>query len=381
MAMTPIPAKLGIYARLARRRRICSTEGIPPGDVAVGALCGGAIVVISEIVVARCDSGSTAFRIHHTHWATPKSGRLTALTYLRKGFETPPLLTFLATWKLDTVAIVVTPIAAALYLLGVVKLGRTGERWPLLRTLAFLVIGLGSYLWITCGFLGAYSTELRWAFTTRIALLLFAVPGLISLGLPITLARRVLTGIPKRVLEAVLLSWPVRLVGNAVFAPLFALVAFSVFLTPFAGVLRESEFGELVLTLAVPLVGLVMLLPIVEQTAQRTSFFISIEFLLVFVELLADAIPGILLRLNDAILDHVPPVVGVLPVWFPSRYHDQHLSGDLLWFIAEMSDIPILILLFVRWSRVDRKEAKKLDELTDEEMEALTRAHLRGRPN
>jgi hypothetical protein len=32
---------------------------------------------------------------------------------------------------------------------------------------------------------------------------------------------------------------------------------------------------------------------------QRTSFFITVEFLLVFVELVVDAIPGILLRLNN----------------------------------------------------------------------------------
>jgi putative membrane protein len=261
----------------------------------------------------------------------------------------------------------------------VAKLTRRGEQWPRLRTLGFFVLGLGSFLVVTCGFLGAYSVELRWAFTTRIALLLFAVPGLISLGLPITLAKRVLSGRPQRMLDAILRSWPVRLVGNAVFAPLFALVAFSVFLTPLAGMIRQSVPGELILTAAVPLVGLLMVLPIVEHTAQRTSFFISVEFLLVFVELLADAIPGILLRLNDAILDHVPPVLGVLPAWFPSRYHDQHLSGDLLWFIAEISDIPILILLFIRWSRVDRHEAKDLDELSDEEMDALTAEHLRSR--
>ncbi|MCU1421320.1 MAG: cytochrome oxidase assembly protein, partial [Microbacteriaceae bacterium] len=40
---------------------------------------------------------------------------------------------------------------------------------------------------------------------------------------------------------------------------------------------------------------------------------------------------------------------------------------------------PILILLFIRWTRVDRKEARSLDDLSDEEMDALTREHLRRR--
>lgn len=268
-------------------------------------------------------------------------------------------------------------IGALLYGAGIASLARRGEHWPLMPTLGFYLLGLGSFAVVNLGFLGVYSTELRWAFTTRIALLLFATPGLISLGLPVTLAKRVLSGMPLRVMDAVLRSWPVRLFGNGVFAPLFALAAFMVFLTPIAGSLRESPTAQGIITVLVPLVGLLMVLPIIEQTTQRTSFFITIEFLFVFIELVIDAIPGILLRLNNQILDQVGPVLGQLPPWFPSSFHDQHLSGDLLWFIAEIADIPVLILLFIRWQRIDRKEARKLDDLSDEEMDALTREHLR----
>ena len=268
--------------------------------------------------------------------------------------------------------------ASGLYAAGVLALRRQGVPWPGIRTVWFFALGLGSFAVVNLGFLGVWSTDLRWAFTTRIALLLFAVPGLLSMGRPVALARLVLTGGSLRRMDAILRSWPVRLAGNAVFAPLFALLAFSVFLTPLAGSLRESAVAGSVLTVAVPLMGLLMVLPIIENTTQRTSFFITVEFLLVFVELVVDAIPGILLRLNNHILDGLGQVAGTLPSWFPSAYHDQHLSGDLLWFIAEVADVPVLILMFVRWSRIDRSEAKVLDALTDEEMDALTREHLRG---
>ncbi|MCU1402454.1 MAG: cytochrome c oxidase assembly protein [Microbacteriaceae bacterium] len=271
--------------------------------------------------------------------------------------------------------------SGVLYALGIRALKRRGERWPLLPTLGFYLLGLGSFAVVTFGFLGVYSTDLRWAFTTRIALLLFAVPGLISLGKPVTLARSVLSGQRLEVLDAVLRSWPVRLFGNGVFAPLLALGAFTVFLTPLAGSLRESQPAQLAITVIVPIVGLLMVLPIIEQTTQRTSFFITVEFMLVFIELVIDAIPGIVLRLNNHIMDGVGPILGQLPSWFPSSYHDQHLSGDLLWFIAEVADVPVLILLFIRWSRIDRKEARQLDDLSDEEMEELTREHLRSRPH
>ena len=271
-------------------------------------------------------------------------------------------------------------ISGTLYGLGVATLARRGEAWPGIRTLGFYAAGLGSFAVVSCGFLGAYSSELRWAFTTRIALLLFAVPALIGIGQPITLARRALSGTSLRITDAVLRSLPVRLMGNAIFAPLFALAAFCVFLTPLAGSLRDSAVAENVLTIAVPLAGLLMVLPIIEHTTQRTSFFITVEFMLVFVELIIDAIPAILMRLNDAVLDQIAPYAGLVPAWFPSALQDQHLAGDFLWFIAEVADIPILILLFIRWSKIDRTEAKQLDELSDEEMEQLTREHLRARP-
>ncbi|MCX7523070.1 cytochrome c oxidase assembly protein [Microbacterium sp. STN6] len=283
----------------------------------------------------------------------------------------------LTTWRLDPVALVAIILAAGLYTAGVVAARRAGVRWGALRILAFFALGLGSYAWISFGFLGAWSHDLRWAFTTRVALLLFVVPSLIVLGKPVTLARAALSGLPLRTLDRVLNSWPVRLMGNAVFAPLFALSAFLLFLTPVAYVLRDNLWSEWTITLLVPLLGLLMVLPIIEQSMMRTSFFITIEFMLAFVELIMDAIPAILLRLNTHVLDHAPALVGAFPGWFPNPLRDQQLSGDLLWLIAEVTDVPVLIILLMRWMRTDRHEAKAMDDLSDEQMDALMQQHLR----
>ncbi|HEU0257056.1 MAG TPA: cytochrome c oxidase assembly protein, partial [Microbacteriaceae bacterium] len=119
--------------------------------------------------------------------------------------------------------------------------------------------------------------------------------------------------------------------------------------------------------------------PIADTTLERTSFFITIEFMLSFVELLIDSLPGVLLRINSHLLDNAPPLVGTFPSWFPNPLRDQQLAGDMLWFIAQFTDLPIIIVLFLRWMRTDRGEAEKVDELSDEEMEALMQEHLHGR--
>jgi cytochrome c oxidase assembly factor CtaG len=62
----------------------------------------------------------------------------------------------------------------------------------------------------------------------------------------------------------------------------------------------------------------------------------------------------------------------------PEPLRDQQLSGDLLWFIAEIVDVPILVILMMRWIRTDKRESRTMDELSDEDMAELTAAHLRG---
>lgn len=306
------------------------------------------------------------------------AGRNLAAATLQIGPATPPIPVFLSTWSLDPTALAVLVVAAGLYLGGVEVLRRRGHRWPLRLTLMYLLLGLGSYAWVSFGFLGAWSAEIRWAFTTRIALLLFVVPVLVTLGRPVSLARAVLAARPRARVNGFLRSWIAKFFGNAIMAPVFTCLVFAVFFTPLSATLRFSPLGQGAISVLVPLLGLLMVLPMAVHTVARTSLFIVAEFLFAFVELVLDAIPGVLLRLNETVLDGVTRLPGAMPVWFPDPLHDQHLSGDFLWFIAEVVDVPILVILMMRWIRMDRRESRSLDELSDEEMAELTAAHLRG---
>lgn len=290
----------------------------------------------------------------------------------------PSVPVFFATWRLEPVALAALLVAAALYLGGVIRARRPGAAWPLRFTLAFFLLGLGSFAAVEFGFLGAYSHDLRWAFTTRIALLLFVVPACVSIGRPIGLLRASFGQGGAARLERVLTTRALKLFGNAIFATVFSALVFCLFLTPFAWVLRGTPALSAAMGIVIPLLGLFMVLPIVENAGGRTSLFITVEFLLAFVELVVDAVPGIVLRLNDAILDHAPIIGSVSSAasWWPNPLHDQHLSGDFLWFIAEIADVPILVILFVRWSRSEKREEKKFDDLSDEQLDELTRQHL-----
>jgi putative membrane protein len=277
------------------------------------------------------------------------------------------------------VACVVAFVLAVVYGAGVVSLRRRGVPWSAWLVAAFYLLGIGSFLVVNLGFLGVYSHDLRWAFSTRTALLLFVSPALLALGRPVTLARTALGQRGRGRIDRFMDTRIIKFLGNAVVEPFVTVLIFAVFLTPIAGALRLSPFGQAGVTVLIPAIGLLLVLPLIEYSARRTAFFVTVEFLLAFVALIIDAIPGILIRLSGAVLDGLGTVAGAHPAWYPSPLRDQQLSGDLLWFIAELADVPVLIILFVRWSRVDRKEAKSYDDLSDEEMDALTQEHLRQR--
>ena len=289
----------------------------------------------------------------------------------------PPLDIVLTAWQIDWAALAMITAAGVLYALGLKAAAAKGHRWPLWRTVAFFLLGLGSLAVLTCGFPGVYSAQLRWAFTLKISLLLFVVPLLIGLGRPISLARAALppTGIAR--LNAALANRLVRFVSNSMAAPLLGLALFSTFLTPLFYTLRTDPVAEALLTIGIPLLGLLMALPIIEEADfHRSSAYITLEFVFVFIELLIDAVPGILLRLNGQVLDHVMTTQAALG-WFPDPLRDQQLAGDILWFICEIVDLPLIILMFMRFSRSDKREARGFDDLTDQQLDELNEQHLR----
>lgn len=289
----------------------------------------------------------------------------------------PSLAEFFSTWSFDLISLLVLLATGAAYIVLLIMLKKRGQSWPIWRILAFFILGLGAYAFVEFGFFGTYRFELRWAFTTRIALLLYAVPLLLSLGRPLELARAARTDASRARFDRFLESWQIRLVSNAIFAPLFALAFFMLFVTPLSATMRTTNFWQNAITVGAFLMGQLMLFPMLQRKEHRSEIFMVAEFLLAFAELMLDAIPGVVLSISNTVLDGAGRVAGHVPTWFPTPLADQHFSGNLLWMIAEGADIPILVLLFIRWGHQDKKAAKSIDDLSDAEFEALTNQHLK----
>jgi putative membrane protein len=228
----------------------------------------------------------------------------------------------------------------------------------------FAALGVGSYVVVTAGFLGVYSPYLRWAFAAQAALLLLVVPALIAVGQPIQLARKALSDTGVHRLDRIVRSWPVRMLSHPIGGPATLLVLLLLFLTPLPPEVRAHPAALATAQVVLPAVGLIAVLPVAAGEEPASSTTMAIGFLIAFLELIADALPGILLRLHATVIG--PGVHTALPPWRPAALRDQQLSGDVLWFIGEAIDLPFLAWLVVRWIRADAREAAVVDARLDE---------------
>jgi putative membrane protein len=263
----------------------------------------------------------------------------------------------LTAWRADPLMLTIAVVAGAAYLAGVRRVGRAGGRWPRWRTVVFF-LGLASLLLATCSWIGVYAPVLLWVFTTQVLALLLVPPLLLALGRPFELGATVLG-------REIAGSRLLRRLDNPLIGPaLLPILTGLIFFTPVLdAALGHGAIGSLV-RLGLPLAGLVLAVPLVGGGVARAPLAIAAAIFVGFLELLADAIPGIALRLAPAPLSSV--LVGQHRGWGPSPLTDQHLAGSTLWVVAEVVDLPFLALLVLQWIRADAREAAAVDARLDQ---------------
>lgn len=193
----------------------------------------------------------------------------------------------------------------------------------------------------TMGQLGGDPRHTFLAASIQFCLLFFLAPLLLALGSP---------G-PGRNSRLVALSGPI----------LACVVTLAWFLTPW---LRFSlghsiayQAGHLILLAA----GWLFCAPAVRSGDLEASAYPAL-ILLAFLELLLDAIPGILITVRH---DLLAPSVFLAHHSAAAAQASQVHGGEVLWVIAEVLDVPFLAALIFHWVRADARHAAVIDARLD----------------
>lgn len=289
------------------------------------------------------------------------------MSTLASAAELPPLtgtrlLTF---WQLDPLVAVVLLAMAALYLSGVHRLHRRGDRWPPGRTLSFLAGGIGTLAVATMSSIGAYDDTL---FSTHMAqhmILTMVTPIFLALGAPVTLALRTLPFRPRRWLLAAVHSRAARVLSFPLLTlPLLVATLYGLYLTPiYEATLRNDTLHEL-LHVHFLITGCLFFWPLLGIDPVPGRLPHAGRALLAFLSLPIHAWLGVTLMSTTAVIagDYYRELHRT---WGPGLLEDQRLGGAILWVSGDLVGLLVFTALFVQWMRADERESRRVDRALD----------------
>jgi putative membrane protein len=269
-------------------------------------------------------------------------------------------------FELDPVLAFVLLAAAIVYLIGVYRLERRGDHWPVPRTVSFLVPGLGGIASVTMTGIGAYDTTLLSVHMVQHMVLSMVAPIFLALGGPVTLALRTLPRRPRRTLMAVLHSRIARVLT-------FPLVAFGFFVvTPFAlyftGLYRltlENERVHELVHVHFILVGCLFFWPLLGIDPLPGRWPYPGRALLMFLSTPFHTVLGLTIMQSTELFagDYYPS----LHLGWADPAADQRLAGGILWAGGEIVSVTMLAVLVVQWMRQAERENRRIDRQLDRE--------------
>lgn len=257
-------------------------------------------------------------------------------------------------WTLDPW----TTVVLALLVLGVLAGARRAPGWswgrlvPLLTGVAVAVVAVDAWP-------GVYAPVLLSVLVSQQLALLLLAPVLVAFGRPAEPLRALGLRLPGPVAAAH------RRLAHPLLAPvLVPVIASLLYFTPLLRVTFDSHLAADLVHVALLGLGAVGAAPLAREDPTATSLGVGLVVFLGLIELLLDALPGIFMRLATGTLEPVIAVAGRRD-WGPSPFHDQQLAGAILWAVAELLDLPYLLVVFRHWIRADAREASQLDAELD----------------
>jgi cytochrome c oxidase assembly factor CtaG len=278
----------------------------------------------------------------------------------------PSAATLLTQWTVEPLVIALSIAAAFWYLRTARRARAAGHKWSAGRTTTFL-LGVALLIWTTCGFLGVYADSLYWVWTARALSIWLVVPAVLLAGRPLHLVGLVSKdGLGRRLLR----TPPARFLGHPLIAPgIVPVLSAMLFFGPVpAWTLQAPAFGW-ALDIVLLTLGTVALVPMLGPDEKTRGLAAGAALAVGMIELILDAIPGIALRLQTHLVtsyfDHVQ-----MHSWSPAHLRDQQIAGATLWVVAEVLDLPFLVLAFNRWLRADARDAAEIDAVLQAERDA-----------
>ncbi len=309
----------------------------------------------------------------------PASSQVELLT----GYPEPPPLTassFFTEWQANWLMLIIAVVATGLYVAGVGRLRARGDKWPVGRTIAW-VLGWALFVYATNGAPGVYGRVMFSMHMVMHMAVMMAIPIFLVLGAPITLALRSLksrrdkTLGPREVLLALTHSRYAAFMANPV-------VAAVIFFGSLVGFYWSGAFefaltthaGHVLMTMHFLMAGYLFVWSLIGIDPGPPKWSAPLRLLILLATLASHAFFGLALMTGTWLL--APGFFKELGLsWGPDLLTDQQLGGSIAWGIGEMPTLALAMLVTLDWLRRDERDARRNDRQADRDEDAELSAY------
>jgi putative copper resistance protein D len=290
----------------------------------------------------------------------------------------PPELTldrWFTGYDLDILWLVAVGFGVIFYVVGVVRLRRRGDAWPIHRTI-FWVSGLLLLAWVTSGPLNEYQEYLFSVHMAEHMILTMAIPLLLVSGAPITLALRAIhkrddgtRGGREWIMWAVHTPFS-RVITHPIVAAAIFIVSLWAFY--FTDLLRWSMYDHLghewmIIHFLISGYLFVMSLIGIDPVPYRLPYAGRLITLIAVMAM--HSFFGMAIMMQNGLF--VAEWFGSMGrTWGPSPLDDQYIGGGIAWSVGEIPTLILATIVGIQWSRSDDKLQRRRDRAADRDGDA-----------
>lgn len=285
----------------------------------------------------------------------------------------PPELTlerWFTVWDLDLLWAFVAGFGIVFYVAGVIRLRRRGDRWPVYRTVLW-VLGMFMLFWVTSGPINAYQDYLFSLHMLGHMLLTMGIPLMLVPGAPITLALRAIAkrddgtrGGREWIMWAVHSPFARVVTHPLVAAGIFVGSLWAFYYTDLFRWSLYDHLGHVWMITHFLLSGFlfVMSLTGIDPLPYRMPYAGRLVTLIAVMAI--HAFFGVAMMMQTGLM--VAEWFGAMGrTWGPTPMEDQYIGGGVAWSIGEIPTLITAIVVAIQWSRSDERQQRRSDRHAD----------------
>ncbi|MEJ1922828.1 cytochrome c oxidase assembly protein [Microbacterium sp. KHB019] len=285
----------------------------------------------------------------------------------------PPELTldrWFTAWDFDILWALAAALGVFFYIAGVWRLHRRGDRWPIHRTV-FWMLGLALLFWVTCGPLNLYQEYLFSVHMMGHMVLSMAIPLLLVSGAPITLALR---SIHKRddgtrggrewILWAVHSPFSRVVTHPFVAAGIFVGSLWGFYFTDLVRWAMYEHLGHEWMIIHFLISGYLFVMSLVGVDPVPYRLPYPGRLITLIAVMAMHAFFGMAIMMQEGLM--VAEWFGAMGrTWGPTPMEDQYIGGGIAWSVGEIPTLILAITVAIQWSRDDTKVQRRTDRNAD----------------